>query len=135
MSFDKALLFKPRLPEDEVEIPGLGTVRVRALSRAEVVDELKAGDESVPFECRLVALAMVEPTLTVDEVAEWRRVSLPDEVEAVTRKINDLSGLTKESAKDAYKEFEADPDAEFRVLPSGEAGDDGGPDAGGDEQL
>jgi len=131
MAMDKELLFKPRLPEADVDVPGVGTVRVRGLSRAEAMHVQDAkGTEA--RERRLVALGMVDPELTEAEVGRWQKASAAAEMEPVTDRITELSGLADESAKEAVKEFAADPDAEFPVLPGAEAGDDGGAAAGGD---
>jgi hypothetical protein len=132
VTFDKDLLFKPRLREEDVEIPGLGTIRVRGMSRAEVVDDLYEVDRSVAgaFECRLLSLAVVAPALTEEEAGEWRRAATGDEVRVVIDKINELSSLTKEQAKAAYKELASDSDATFRDGVGGEAVDDGGPAEG-----
>jgi hypothetical protein len=137
MTFDKALLFKDRLPEADVDVPGVGTVRVRALSRADVLGMQAAkveGEDGGAFERRMLALSLVEPALTEDEIGQWQRASKPGELEAVTAKVNELSSLDKAAAKEAYVEFEQNPDAEFPVLPGAEAGDDGGPDDSGDAQ-
>jgi hypothetical protein len=130
---DKKRLLKSRLPEAEVEVPGVGTVRVRGLSRLEVL-ELQREDTDGPgvFERKIVAVALVEPKLSEAEVAEWQAASVADELEPVTRTINELSGLVKDAAKEAYRRFESDPDAEFRVPTGGDAGDDGGAAPGGD---
>lgn len=129
MAVDREQLLKPRLPEGEVEIEGLGPVLVRGLSRAEVLENLQDVDREVPgaLERRMVSLALVEPRLSEDDVAAWQQGSLPFEVERVVEKINELSALTRQAAKDAYKEFEADPASGFRLPPGPDAGDDGPP--------
>lgn len=131
---DKELLFKPRLPEDAVEVPGVGTVRVRGLSRLDVLTMQRA-DRETPgaFERKMLSLALIDPELTEDDVERWQRAANPEEIDPVLDKVNELSALDKQAAKDAYKEFESDPDAEFRVRASGEVGDDGGPPASGAE--
>lgn len=130
---DKAKLLASRLPTEDVDVPGVGKVRIRALSRAEALAGISGDGTPGSFERALLAVALVDPELTPDEVGQWQKASHPDEIEAVVRRVNALSGIGKEAAKAAYKEFEADPDAEFRSLPGGEAEHDGGPDAGGDE--
>lgn len=129
---DKELLFKPRLPEAEIDVPGIGTIRVRGLNRGEamMVQEAK-GTEAT--ERRIIALGMVDPPLTEDEVKRWQRAAPAGEIEPVSRRIAELSGLVEGAPKEAVKEFEANPDAEFRVLPGAEAGNDGGSPPGGDE--
>ena len=120
---DIELLFKPRLPEANVDIPGLGPVRVRGLNRAEamMVQEAK-GTEAT--ERRILALGMVDPPMTEFQAGRWQKAATAGEIEPVSRKIAELSGMLDDSAKEAYKTFEATPDAEFSVLPSDEAGDD-----------
>lgn len=129
---DKATLFKSRLPEDEVDVPGVGTMRVRGLSRVDVL-ELQKADTSAPgsFERMMLARAMVDPELTEEEVGRWQEASSPHEIEAVASVVTRLSALQKDAAKEVYREFESDPDAEFHVLPGAEAGDDGGEADGG----
>lgn len=115
----KARLFKSRLPEEEVEVPGVGTVRVRALSRSEAMKLRKMSVASVEvIERKMLALALVDPKLTEDEIGQWQEASTAGELEAVSNKVSELSGMTEGAAKEAYKEFDADPDSEFR-LPAG----------------
>ena len=130
---DKDLLLKPRLAEDDIEIPGVGTVRVRALSRAEVLLVRKATDNAdsidgprvLVLERKMLAAAMVDPVLTEAEVGRWQQASAAGELEPVTTRIQQLSGLLPESAKAVYQEFEANPEAEFRAPASAETVDDG----------
>lgn len=135
MPFDKELLFKSRLHEAEVEVPGVGTVRVRGLSRAEVLlcQNVAEGEgQAGAFERKLLAMAMVDPELTEAEVGAWQKASTAFEMEPVTLKVQELSGLNETVAKEALKEVMSDPDVEFRV-PSGEGpGNDGGSTTGGD---
>lgn len=127
---DKSLLLKPRLPEDKVEIAGLGAVTVRGLSRDEVLEFRKSDLDQDEFELKLISACMVDPQLTEDEVREWRRGSLQGEIEDVTVKINELSGLTRAADKETYKSLPDEPGTGVRALPGGEAGDDGSPAAG-----
>lgn len=129
---DKALLFKPRLPEDEVEIPGVGTVRVRALNREEAKSTQKIEDPALR-DLHIIAIGMVDPQLSVSEVKRWAEASPASEMEPVANKIAELSGMLPDSPKRVVTEFEANPDAEFRALPSGQAVDDGGSTPGGTE--
>jgi hypothetical protein len=96
---DKSLLTKPRLAEEDVELPGVGTVRVRALSRAEA---LTVSDTEMPvatMEQRLLSMAMVDPVMTEADVAAWQEAASAGELEPITQVIQRLSGLTKESPK------------------------------------
>ena len=129
---DKNALFAKRLPEDDVQVPGIGTVRVRGLSRAEASAIQKlTGTEK--FERTILVFGMVDPALTEAEVAQWLDAAAYGELEPVLTRIGELSGLMEDSAKKAVKDFVAEPDSEFPVLPSPEAGADSG-GTGGNEQ-
>lgn len=102
---DKEALFQPNFAEQDVEIPGRGTVRVRAMSRADV---LEIRDEELPvaeMERKLVSAAMVEPELTEDEVRRWQEASTAGELEPITEVIMQLSGLEQDAPKRAMKKF------------------------------
>lgn len=125
MGFDKELLFKSRLPEADVEVPGVGTIRVRGLSRDEAL-RVRGTSDVATIERRMIALGCVDPVLTEDEVKRWQMACPAGELEPITATITELSGMMEGAAKEAYREFDADSDAEFRVLPGPEAGDDSG---------
>lgn len=133
MTVDKELLFKPRLPKADVtlDLEGIGeeTFRVRALSRAEALEVQKA-DGVAAVEQRMLAFGLLVPRFTEGQIREWQEAAPAGELDPLTERIAELSGMDKGAAKGAYVEFDQDPDAEFRVLPRGEAGDDRGP-AGG----
>lgn len=122
MTVDKGELLKSRLRgAEEVEVPGVGPVLVRGLSRAEVL-AITSADTSEPgsFERKMLAFAMVGPELTEDEVGIWQKGNVSGELQPVVDKVNELSALTRDAAKRKYKEFESDPDLEFRVSPGGD---------------
>jgi hypothetical protein len=122
---DKAELFKPYLPEAEVEIPGLGTVRVRAMSRAEVM-MLQDTKGVAAVERKMLHFAMVDPVLTEAEAGDWQKATIPSVIEPVTAKIAELSGMNGGSSdKETYKSVRRESGDGVRVLPSPEVGDDG----------
>lgn len=120
--------------EDDVIVPtpaGPLRVRVRGLSRQEVIHvQNTKGVASV--EALTLSLGLLEPKMTVDQVKAWQKVSEGGEMEPVTQRIGELSGMLKDSRKDAIKEMLADPGVEFRVHAGDEDRDDGGQDAPGD---
>jgi len=137
-TMDKAILLQPRdastehgMPEDDVEVPGLGTVRVRALSRKEA---LKTGQIADIEErtAHMIAIAMVDPKMSVSEVKGWSAVALAGELDPVDEKIAELSGMNTDAAKAAYKSDGSGPESGVRSLPGGQAGDDGDGAAGAD---
>ena len=130
---DKELLFKPRLPEADIEVPGIGTVRVRGLSRIEAIHVNEAsGTEAI--ERRIIALGMVDPPLTEAEAGRWQKAATGGELDAVSTKIGELSGMLATSEKAAYKSDDGGPSAGVRTLPSSQAGDAGRALADGDER-
>ncbi|MGC4942141.1 hypothetical protein [Kribbella sp. DT2] len=139
MGMDKDKLLAPRaatasgMPEGTVEVEGMGTVRVRGLSRGEVFGVQQRGD-TASSERLILACGMVEPELTEREVGQWQTVSPAGEIEPVVNKIQELSGLAKGSEKEAVVSFRDDAGPGVRVLPGDEAGNDGGPAPGADEQ-
>lgn len=117
----KARLLKPRLPEAEVEVPGIGAVRVRGLSRNEQLRAVKQGDieaNGMPnmtrveaIERRMLVMALVDPVLTEDEVAQWQRAAPAGELEPVTQMITKLSGMEQGAEKEVVKSFRSGSDA------------------------
>jgi hypothetical protein len=110
---DKAALLARRLPTDTVDIPDVGTVTVRALSRAEV-DRVFGGEGPTrdEREIQFLALGIVEPALTEQDVAEWLNAASYAEVELVSAAIAKLSGIAVDSAKGATKSDSDGPDAQ-----------------------
>lgn len=99
---DKDTFLKPRLPEREVEIPGVGTVRVRGLSRAEILSARALSGEDAT-ERFILLVALVDPQLTADEVVQWHGSATTAEMSLVLSAIKDLSGLEVGADKAAYK--------------------------------
>lgn len=89
-------------PEAMVELDGIGQLKIKALSRAEVMG---LGELSIEErEIKMISLCLVEPTLTEDEVRAWREAALASDIEPLTDAIAELSGLTAKKAKnEAYK--------------------------------
>ena len=115
-------LFAERLPKDEVEIPGVGIVRVRGLNRLEAIHVQAAGD-TAESDRRVIAQGMVEPSLLIPglkhrvddkpceacaDVRKWQSASSAKEMDAVANKIAELSGMAVGSEKDAYKSVRDD---------------------------
>lgn len=99
----------PRFQEKTITLEGVGDITFRALSRDEVLTgrERNKNKTTAEIERVLVALAMIEPQLTEDEVAEWQAASPAGELETITREIMHLSGMNSTSGqpldKEAYK--------------------------------
>lgn len=141
MAINKDALLKARIEQDDVEIAGVGTVRIRGLSRDEVIAMRKAtdnehtldGPRALVIERKMLALAMVDPVLTEDEVKQWQKNAPSGELEPLVAKLQELCGMAPTSEKDAMRSFRGQPGARVRDVPGAEAGDDGGAAASGDE--
>lgn len=99
---DKELLFKPRLPEADVDVPGVGTVRVRGLNRLEAM-HVQSAKTPEATDRIILSLGLVDPALTEDEVRQWQKASAAGEIERVSEKIAELSGMFPGADKEAYK--------------------------------
>ena len=110
---DKSALTSQELPEDDVQL-AMGKVRVRGLSRGEVfaMQKSKADgglkDEGA-WERRMVSVAMVAPKMTEDEVGDWQRTGTAGgDLESVTEKISELSGLSEGADKSGLPDVRGD---------------------------
>lgn len=104
---DKAKLLAARSGNTRpVEVPGVGEVVVRGLTRAEVLTIQQKGDlDAADMEALLVSLAMVEPALTLDEVKQWQTVAPAGELEPISAAVQELSGLQVAAVKAEMQRF------------------------------
>lgn len=105
MSDIKDRLIKPRLPERDVHLEGVGTLRVRGLSHNEVLMIRKATDDKpdgprvLQLERKMLALALVDPVMTEAEVGQWQQAAPAGELDQVSRVVQELSGLLDNQPK------------------------------------
>jgi hypothetical protein len=95
----KARLLKSRLGEKTIEIPGVGEVTVRGLSRGEVLLLQKTSNNPTQLEQKIIAVGMVEPKLSEKDVATWQKAATSGEIDRVVDVINELSGLGQGATK------------------------------------
>lgn len=91
-------LIKQRAGSEDLLLPSGLLVLVRGLSRGEVFMLQKSrADGGIKteqaWEQRMVALAMIQPKLTEDQVMEWQQGPAGGDMEVLTDKIKDLSKL------------------------------------------
>lgn len=91
-------LVKQRAGEEDLLLPSGLLVLVRGLSRGEVFMMQKArADGGIKteqaWEQRMVALALLQPQLTEDQVMEWQQGPAGGDMETLTEKIKVLSKL------------------------------------------
>lgn len=109
---DKSALFGGTLPTEEIEIPGKGTITVKALNRYEMLTANKGIDDNDPergfkIEQRMLSYALVDPKITVKDAERWQRSAPAAEITPVLNAINRLSGVSQDPkanpVKEAYK--------------------------------
>lgn len=102
---DKEALFKARLTEADFDVEGVGTIRIRSLSRSEALMVKGKDYEPGALERKLISLACVEPELTEDDVRQWQEASSAGELEPVVTAILELSGMVKSAPRQAMETF------------------------------
>jgi hypothetical protein len=85
---------------EDVTLPSGKTVRVRGLSRYELIFNGKGTEDSGLIERRNVVSAVLEPKLTLPQVEAWQRSSRAGgDFKALSETIRDLSGLGEGAQK------------------------------------
>lgn len=103
MTIDKSALLAKRFGVETVEIPGVGEVKVRALTRGEALSFKGQTEDVRLFEQKILALAMVEPTMSEEDIKAWQDASPAGELDTVFSVVLRLSGMEKHADKAAYK--------------------------------
>jgi hypothetical protein len=83
----------------DVTLPGGRVVKVRGLTRYELLLNGKNTDDVALIERRNVATCMVEPPMTEKQVEQWQKAKNPIALGLVTTAIRDLSGLGEGAGK------------------------------------
>lgn len=103
---DKAALLANRatVNSEDVEIPGVGTVKVRGLSRFELLLAQKNyPDDPLAQERFTLSVAMIDPEMSEQDILIWQKNSGPMEINEVSTVVNRLSGIGAGADKAAYK--------------------------------
>jgi len=98
---DREVLLKARLREATVAIPDVGEVRVRALSREEVMtlQAIQADAGALASEAFCLVRGMVEPALSEEDARTLLQGSPGAELQPVVDAILALSGLVEGAQK------------------------------------
>lgn len=102
----KARLLADRVLDNTgtVEIDGVGTITVRGMTRFEfMMLNKKFGEPGPEQERETLAMCMIDPAMTPDDVKQWQMASPAVEINMVAAEINRLSGIGKGADKEAYK--------------------------------
>lgn len=98
---DKDLFLKASIPEGTVDIPGAGTVRVRGLTRLEVLGLEPLQKDVGALERRIILLGMVDPSLDEGDVAAWYAAAPAGHTDLIVNEVSRLSGMSEGSPKRA----------------------------------
>lgn len=101
-----ALLAQTNSETRDVLLPAFGfSVTVRGLTRSEalrVAGKPMAADES---ERKLLALAMVDPVMTEEDVRRWQKVAPAGQLQPVELAVRELSGLVGDEVREGIAQF------------------------------
>lgn len=90
---------------EDVTLPSGRTVRVRGLSRYELMTIGKGTEDGSVIERRQVVACVVEPKLTIAQVEAWqRRSTAGGDFKVLSEKIRDLSGIAEGAQKSPVRE-------------------------------
>lgn len=102
----KEAFMKGGLPEEVVPVEGLGNVRIRSISRAEYM-RVRTMDVDA-FETAVLAAGLLEPTLSEDEVRQWRESVMAQVSDNLLGEVLRISGLRKTAVEEAKQSFPED---------------------------
>lgn len=105
---DKSKLLASRLPEKDIDIEGVGTLRVRGLTRGLAI-LVADTDGTAKRERLIIRHGLVDPVLTDNEIKEWMEAAPSGEVDQVVTEIARLSGMLPDSEKEAVQRFPDEP--------------------------
>ena len=108
-----ALTTAGRIKTDTHDIAGVGTITFRGLSRFELLEAGRIGEQhgAAAQEKFILATCLTDPKMTEAEVAAWQRVAPAGEIQPLQKKINALSLIGKDAAKSVVQSDGETPDA------------------------
>lgn len=110
---DKSTLTAARLNSEDLELPGVGTITVRGLSRFELLLAGKLADDkgTAAMEQHMLSMAMVDPEMSTKDVEAWQKASPAGEIAPVISLVNRLSGVGQGADKSGVHGDGAEPSA------------------------
>lgn len=102
-----ALTSQRALKTEEISLEGIGTIKVRALTRAES-HEVSDAKTEVDKEKTILRWGMVDPEMSYQDVDNWMAAAPADQLQLVTLTISHLSGMLDGEGKQMYERFRAE---------------------------
>lgn len=101
-------LLEPTLDEVDFELPTGRKVRIKSLNRDEALQIVESKKGSRDREIKMVAWAMVKPAMSYTQAAQWFAAAKAGDIQALTYKIQELSGLDDKAERQAVERFRED---------------------------
>jgi hypothetical protein len=97
-NLSRAEILARKTGRDTVELPGGGTVAIRGLTHAEVVEgqAMKGLNDKT---CFYVANAMIDPVMTFEDVQAWAAEGSAGDITTISERVQMLSGLMEGAGK------------------------------------
>lgn len=104
------LLSLCKLPEEVLEVEGVGTFRIRALRREDVLElgivgKSLTSEKLAEAERLLLSKSLIDPPFSPEEIKMVQENCPADMYDTLIDACLSLSGLAKDSAKEAVKNF------------------------------
>lgn len=96
-----ALTTAGRIKTDTHDIEGVGTITFRGMSRWELLEAGRIGEQhgAAAQEKFILSCCLIDPPMTEAEVRAWQNVAPAGELAPLQKKINALSLIGKDAAK------------------------------------
>lgn len=93
---------------EDFDWPGVGTVRIRPLTRAEAVEVQGKDIPMIELEKLFLSKALVEPKMTEADVSQFLNQVAAGTVQPLVERIAEISGMKAERPKEAVKQFRSE---------------------------
>lgn len=85
---------------EDYDLPGVGTLRIRGLSRAEfLAAQERFPDNTTKQERYVLSRAVIQPKITEEIAGKWQAASGISEINELANRINAISGIGKGADK------------------------------------
>lgn len=86
-------------PTEDLTLPNGAVVKVRGLTRHELLTNARGTEDGALIERRNLATCLLEPSLSLGQAEKWQKMSPPNVIGLVTDTIRRLSGLAEGAQK------------------------------------
>jgi hypothetical protein len=107
MAITREQLLAERFGVRDYEIPDVGTVRVRPLTRSEALDVVGREMDKAEQEQLVLSQALIEPKMTMSDVAAWQSTSPAGEIQDLVQFVQQISGLAEGAPKSGVSRVRA----------------------------